>query len=65
MVPKANVYMSLFILLLLFSSKVVFAGVSQFSETKEKIDMEFSKMKIVNHETSIDPGTKPPGAGGP
>ncbi|KAL6286258.1 hypothetical protein ACE6H2_010648 [Prunus campanulata] len=50
MVPKANaVYMSLFILLLLFSSKVVFARVSQFSETKEKIDAEFSKMKIVDH----------------
>ncbi|PQQ05119.1 hypothetical protein Pyn_34705 [Prunus yedoensis var. nudiflora] len=49
MVSKGNaVYMSLFILLLLFSSKAVFARVSQFSETKEKIDMDFSKMKIID-----------------
>ncbi|KAL6289355.1 hypothetical protein ACE6H2_006865 [Prunus campanulata] len=55
MVPKANaIYMSLFILLLLFSSKVVFARIFQFSETKEKINTEFSKMKIVNHDSGID-----------
>ncbi|KAH0981168.1 hypothetical protein GBA52_008345 [Prunus armeniaca] len=63
MVPKANaVYMSLFILLLLFSSKVVFARVSQFSETKENIDTEFSKMKIIDRR--LVETIKPPGAPG-
>ncbi|ONI21419.1 hypothetical protein PRUPE_2G064800 [Prunus persica] len=63
MVPKANaVYMSLFILLLLFSSKVVFARVSQFSETKEKINTEFSKMKII--DLRLYKCINPPGAPG-
>ncbi|PQQ15346.1 hypothetical protein Pyn_40715 [Prunus yedoensis var. nudiflora] len=65
MVSKTNgvCMMSVFILLLLFASKVAFARVSQFSETKEKMRKEFPKMKNINLAKKIDAGTKPKGAG--
>ncbi|KAL6283115.1 hypothetical protein ACE6H2_014044 [Prunus campanulata] len=67
MVSKASgvCMMSLFILLLLFSSKVAFARVPQFSETKEKTSSEFQKMKNINLSKKIDAGTKPGGGRGP
>ncbi|CAL9016485.1 unnamed protein product [Prunus brigantina] len=61
MVSKANgvCTMSLFILLLLFSSKEAFARVSQFSETKEKMGTEFPEMKNIHLAKKIDPHEKP------
>ncbi|KAH0986235.1 hypothetical protein GBA52_013412 [Prunus armeniaca] len=61
MVSKANgvCMMSLFILLLLFSSKVAFARVSQFSETKEKMGTEFPKMKNINLVEKIGARERP------
>ncbi|KAL6279522.1 hypothetical protein ACE6H2_016403 [Prunus campanulata] len=64
MVPKASsVYMSVFIILLLFSSKVAFAKVSHSSETKEKIGAKFQKMKNINVAKKIGVPNMPPRGG--
>ncbi|ONI11843.1 hypothetical protein PRUPE_4G129100 [Prunus persica] len=53
MVPRANYVMSLFILVLLFSSETTFARVSYFSETKDNKGSELLRMNNINMAKKI------------
>ncbi|CAL9016462.1 unnamed protein product [Prunus brigantina] len=48
MVPRGSYLMSLFILILLFSSKAAFARVSHFSKTKQNKGRELLKMNNIH-----------------
>ncbi|KAH0986239.1 hypothetical protein GBA52_013416 [Prunus armeniaca] len=65
MVPRCSYLMSLFILILLFSSKAAFARVSHFSETKQNKGRELLKMNNIHLAKKIgadDPDSS--GSGG-
>ncbi|VVA26961.1 PREDICTED: PRUPE_4G129100 [Prunus dulcis] len=63
MVRRGSYLMSLFILILLFSSKAAFARVSHFSETKQKKGRELLKMNNIHLAKKI--GANDPIGSGP